>query len=291
MAKYFNSNDKSEKLERDNLSDFLEQLSFHVNSVGVWRNNKANLANYTINDVEFIFYKRGEGKTNIMGTEYYCKTNDLMVLEPMQLYTSVNDENIKTEYYFIHFDVDPVLQLKPFLKYFKYPVTTIENPERILTLFKLINEEVKDRKQGYVSNINALIKQMCIEVLRNQKNNTYDIHTTYYTQNISEMFVDKCISYISNNLKGDCSVKTLSKHFNVSNNYLYKSFMSVLNESPSKYVTRMRMWRAKSLLLTDLFTIEEISEEVGYPTLSHFSRVFKENVNCSPREFRKQNML
>ena len=292
MPKYFNSNDKSEKLRQDNLSEFLDKLSFRVNSVGVWKNHRVNLANYTINDVEFIFYTKGEGKTKILQNEYYCHENDFMVLEPMQLYTSQNDESIETEYYFIHFDIYPLLQLKPFIELFNHSVTHIKNPQIILNIFNDINDEVKNKNPGYISKINALIKLMCIEVIRNHT--TMDTQATIIqpiSENTKEILVNNCIAYISHNLKSDCSVQTLSKNFNVSPNYLYKAFTSVLNESPSKYVTKVRMLRAKSLLLNDLFTIEEVAEAVGYPTLTHFSKAFKDNMNISPREFRKKNMI
>lgn len=291
VAKYFNSNDKVEKLKIDSLSNFLNQLSFHVNSVGVWRSDRKKLANYTINDVEFIFYVQGGSKTTIMGNEYQCKQYDFMLLEPMQLYSSENDGLMETEYYFIHFDVEPVIHLKSFIECFQSPVTSIENVGRVLNIFKMIQEEVKCSEQGYISNINALIKLLSIEVIRSQAHRAQIIRTVSFTKNAAELFVDKCIAYISHNLKGDCSVQSLSNHFNVSNNYIYKSFMYVIHESPSKYVTRIRMLRAKSLLLTNLFTVEEVAEEVGYATLAHFSRVFKEHMNCSPREYRKKNLV
>ncbi len=291
MVRYFNSNDKCKPLVTDDLSEFLNQLSFHVNGVGTWKREKKTVANYTINDVEFIFYTSGESTTTILGTDHTCHTNDFMVLQPMQLYTSKSADNIKTEYQFIHFEVQPIRYLQPFLNYFQSAVTHVQHPERVLAIFQLIQQELKAMKPGYVSNINALIKMLSVEVIRGQDTNQAPKGTAAPASSVTELFVDQCIAYISNNLKGDCSVQTLSRHFSVSSNYIYKAFMKVLNESPSRYVTRMRMFRAKSLLLTDLLTIEEVAEEVGYPSLAHFSKVFKENLHCSPSEFRKQNQI
>ncbi|MEG0541694.1 MAG: AraC family transcriptional regulator [Angelakisella sp.] len=272
------------------MSSFLEQLSFQVNSVGVWRSTHKKLANYTINDVEFIFYVQGGSKTTIVGAEYECQQNDFMVLEPMQLYSSENDGIVETEYYFIHFDVEPVLYLKPFIECFRTPITRIENPQRVINIFKMIQQEVRCREQGYISTINALIKLLSIEVLRSQQHGTSTALVGRSAKSAAELFVDQCIAHISRNLKGDCSVESLSSHFNLSKNYIYKAFMQVLHEPPSKYVTRMRMLRAKSLLLTDLFTIEEVAEEVGYATLAHFSKVFKQYTQYSPREYKKRTL-
>lgn len=289
MGKYFDSGAKSHRLISDPLSDFLEQLTFHVNSVGTWKRDKQTLANYTIKDVEFIFYTSGESSTNILGTEYTCYTHDMMILQPMQLYTSQNKDQLHTEYQFIHFDVQPISHLRPFLDLFHSAVIRMQSPDETHALIRSIQQQVYEQQPGYITNINALLKLLIVQVLRSQQaipNCTCSLAPLHTGP---QLFVDQCIAYIGNHLKDDCSVQALSHHFSVSNNYIYKSFMKVLNQSPSRYVTQLRMFRAKSLLLTDLFTIEEVAEEVGYSSLAHFSKVFKENNQCSPSEYRRKN--
>ena len=287
--KYFLSNDKCQPLRADALSEFLEKLTFRVNSVGTWKRDYKKLANYTVNDVEFIFYVSGESKTTILGNEHRCQTDDFMILEPMQLYTSENKDQVETEYYFIHFDVMPSYLLKPFLQCFQSAVTHIQYPERILKLFQIILYEVKNHEPGYISKVNASIKLMTVEVIRSQDRACLPQKSFATIPSPTELFVDQCIAYINNNLKGDCSVKMLCEQFSVSPNYVYKAFMEVLNQSPSKYIAQLRIFRAKSLLVSDLFTIEQVAEEVGYTSLSHFSKVFKEQMHCSPSQFRKQH--
>ena len=287
--KYFLSNDKCQPLRADALSEFLEQLTFRVNSVGTWKRDYKKRANYTVNDVEFIFYLSGESRTTILGTEHHCCKDDFMVLQPMQLYTSENIDGVETEYCFIHFDVQPSYSLQPFLQCFQSAVTRSQHPERLVQLFQTILHEVHAHEPGYISKVNACIKLISVEVIRSQESASLPLQMMSTLPSAADVFVDKCIAYINAHLKDDCSVKTLSEQFSVSPNYVYKAFMQVLDQSPSKYITHLRMFRAKSLLLSDLFTVEQVSEEVGYTSLAHFSRVFKEQMHCSPREFRKQN--
>lgn len=289
MGKYFDSGDKSHPLISDPLSDFLEQLTFHVNSVGTWKRNQQALAHYTIKDVEFIFYTSGESTTTILGTEYTCCTHDLLILEPMQLYTSQNKDQLHTEYQFIHFDVQPLSHLRPFLDLFHTAVVHMQHPDEICTLIQTIQRQVSEQKPGYLTNINALLKLLIVQVLRCQQAAPARPRPQVPLHTGPQLLVDQCLAYIGSNLKGDCSVQALSRHFSVSSNHIYKSFMKVLNQSPSRYVTQLRMFRAKSMLLSDLFTMEEIAGEVGYSSLAHFSKVFKENNQYSPSEYRRRN--
>ena len=104
---YFNSNDKNVSIIDDDFSLFLDTLNFKVNSCGIWSTKIEKIADYTINDIEFIFYSKGGSTTNILGNQYTCNTNDFMILEPYGLYRSHNKKDHVSEYHYIHFDIEP----------------------------------------------------------------------------------------------------------------------------------------------------------------------------------------
>ena len=287
--KYFLSNERCQPLHPDRLSEFMEQFTFHVNSVGSWKRDRKKRAHYTINDIEFIFYVSGSSKTTILGTEHHCCENDFMILEPLQLYTSENEDQLETEYYFIHFDVLPIHSMQDFLACFRSRVLRAEHPEYILSLFRTVQQEVSRREPGYISKVNACIKLLSVEIIRSTGAAGLPLSAAPEIPTVTELFVDQCVAYIGNHIKGDCSIQALSSHFAVSANYIYKAFTQVLGESPSRYITKLRIFRAKSLLLSDLFTIEQVAGEVGYTSLAHFSKVFKAQTGCSPRVYRNQN--
>ena len=64
--------------------------------------------------------------------------------------------------------------------------------------------------------------------------------------------------------------------------------------SPQKYLTNVRIKKAKTLLRSDN-KISIISEAVGYPDQLYFSRVFHKATGMSPTEYRgeiqKQNKI
>ena len=69
---------------------------------------------------------------------------------------------------------------------------------------------------------------------------------------------------------------------------LSKLFHDRAGTSPSRYLTDLRMQKAKKLLLDSQLSIREIAERVGYPDPFHFSKSFKNAVGMSPAQFRER---
>ena len=62
------------------------------------------------------------------------------------------------------------------------------------------------------------------------------------------------------------------------NQYTRRGFFEILNI--------IRIDRAKELLRETNRKVQDISEEVGFQDVAHFSRIFKSNVGTSPKEYR-----
>ena len=65
-------------------------------------------------------------------------------------------------------------------------------------------------------------------------------------------------------------------------------FHAVTGFSATEYVKRLRMARARELLLTTDRGIADIAAEVGYPDQFYFSRQFRAVAGSSPRHFRQR---
>jgi AraC-like DNA-binding protein len=55
---------------------------------------------------------------------------------------------------------------------------------------------------------------------------------------------------------------------------------------PAQYLLKLRCSAARSLLTDTDLSVKEIAERTGLPDPYHFSRVFKRQTGCSPREYR-----
>lgn len=70
-------------------------------------------------------------------------------------------------------------------------------------------------------------------------------------------------------------------HFN-------RLFARAFAETPHEFQTRMRIERAKKLLLAENHTVTDICMEVGYQSLGSFSMRFRTLTGTSPQTFRRE---
>jgi two-component system, response regulator YesN len=82
------------------------------------------------------------------------------------------------------------------------------------------------------------------------------------------------------------SLEAASERAGVSKNHLSFEFSRETGETFTEYVARVRVDEAKRLLATTQLLVYEVGVRVGYPSVEHFSRVFKKVTGVSPVKFR-----
>ena len=100
--------------------------------------------------------------------------------------------------------------------------------------------------------------------------------------------IAKAKEYIRENQAEDLSLGQVAKAVNTSTFYFCKMFKKVTGINFTDYLSRVRIEKAKNLLLNPNLRVSEIAFEVGFQSLTHFNRVFKRIVGHSPTEYRGQ---
>ena len=95
------------------------------------------------------------------------------------------------------------------------------------------------------------------------------------------------IQYIQEHYCENLSIAGLAEQFGFSANYVSSLLKQELGISYNKYITQLRLNRAKELLLATRKSVKEITEICGYYSQSHFTKLFMEHEGCTPAEFRK----
>lgn len=93
--------------------------------------------------------------------------------------------------------------------------------------------------------------------------------------------------YIHSHINEDLSLSVLADIVFLSPKYLSSMFSQVTGISLNKYIKKVRMEKARELLLTTNIKISDISQEVGYSYVSYFIRIFQEEYNMSPETYRQ----
>ena len=96
------------------------------------------------------------------------------------------------------------------------------------------------------------------------------------------------LQYISENYQRKLLLSELAQQVYLSDHYLCRLFKRVMGVTPMEYVTKLRIVKAKELLLHGC-SVEETCTSVGYINLSHFSRQFREHVGISPCRYARIN--
>lgn len=95
--------------------------------------------------------------------------------------------------------------------------------------------------------------------------------------------------YLSEHPDEAVSLENICRETHYSKTLLCSTFKRVMGMGIIEYHSRMRVERAKELMLSCGYSVSEASEKSGFENQYYFSRVFKRWEGKSPREFLKDN--
>jgi AraC family transcriptional regulator len=98
--------------------------------------------------------------------------------------------------------------------------------------------------------------------------------------------VERVITAARERLCEPISLQDMSRVAYLSTFHFNRVFHQITGLPPAKFISAMRLDEAKRLLLNTNLSITDICFEVGYNSLSTFTRRFTQRVGLGPREFR-----
>ena len=96
------------------------------------------------------------------------------------------------------------------------------------------------------------------------------------------------IEYINENYSSpDISNSDLSSLCHISDVYFRRLFRKHFNISPKQYVIKLRIEKAKRMLVEGKYKIWSVAESCGFESNSHFTKSFKAHVGTTPNEYQR----
>lgn len=108
---------------------------------------------------------------------------------------------------------------------------------------------------------------------------------------LREFYIREALNFIEQHYHKDIGVEDIAYYCRLDRSYLGKIFKNVLNTTPHEFFIRYRMSKACELLKITDRSIKEISNMVGYPNQFTFSRIFKNTMGLSPKEWRSKQKI
>ncbi|WP_301191185.1 hybrid sensor histidine kinase/response regulator transcription factor [Plebeiibacterium sediminum] len=107
--------------------------------------------------------------------------------------------------------------------------------------------------------------------------------------NQDEIFIKKVMDIISENISNpNLSVDLISSQLGLSSTHLYRKLKAITNQSAKDILKNYRLQKAAQMIQNNEGNITEIMYNVGFNSLSSFSKSFKTKFGVSPSEYAKK---
>lgn len=125
-------------------------------------------------------------------------------------------------------------------------------------------------------------KKLCEEIIN------LAIETCKLKENKKDYIVDFILEYIHLHYNEDIYLELFADRLNLTKEYISQYFKNKMGINLVNYLNEFRIEKAKKLLSETSLSINEVAQNVGYNTPNSFSRIFKQYVGKSPREYRQE---
>jgi AraC-like DNA-binding protein len=96
--------------------------------------------------------------------------------------------------------------------------------------------------------------------------------------------------YIEDNYRKEIRVDSLCRTFGINRTKLQEGFGQLFGVSVHSHLLQLRMQKARELLLETDDSVKSIAIEVGYRSISSFTRLFTRMHGAPPTQFRSEQL-
>lgn len=105
-------------------------------------------------------------------------------------------------------------------------------------------------------------------------------------EHLLQIRMQKMLGYIQNNYSRQISLEEIAASADISKSEAARCFQAYLHTSPVNYLLQYRIEKARYELSNGMDTIEIISRRCGFQSTSYFCKVFRKQLQMTPKQFR-----
>ena len=244
---------------------------------------------------EIYYLLSGERYYFIKDRTYFISEGSLVLIKPYTLHKTINTNKSAHERVLINFSTEFTNGFNEykkdidFLSCFESEVNVLilskDEQKKVKSVIMKLLEENGSKMPGYNVYLKILLQELLVLINRRIKRGD---HGTFEHPSDLHRKISDIVKYINANYYQHITLEDLSANFFISRYYLSRVFKEVTGLTFTEYLNYIRIEEAKGLLYESAENIAEVSERVGYESITHFGRVFKKLTGISPLKYRKQ---
>lgn len=154
----------------------------------------------------------------------------------------------------------------------------------VLEHLKKAHQSCRDEIYGYEYDVRYhLSKALLLLFQENQEMLSSNIPASRQTDRIRKM-----LDYIHQNYAAPITVSDLAVSANICERECQRCFRKILHLTPMEYVQQYRIQMAGKLLMETKDSVLDVGLAAGFSNPSHFCKVFKQHMHCTPADFRSK---
>ena len=239
---------------------------------------------------EMIFICEGNGHIVIGENRYPIKKGMLFYIPPGVQQTVEPRAQNPEHYITVHFSCSRMV-LEPDGKWkYRENIQTLHQPtaQKIMDytpveeLFEKLLDAWNDKGPSYEFVAGTLLRQLFVLVSQNNKRQSKN--------HAISLKIEQTIEFMRQNINGKVTLEELSGVTQLSKFYLSRAFKEATGYPIITYFNKMKIDKAKELLIEGDKKVKEVAYELGYTNEFYFSRIFKRFEGSSPTEFYSKNV-
>lgn len=236
---------------------------------------------HTHNHMELFFIVGGKGQFLIDEQLYPVDVNNLVIINPNIVHTEVSLNAQPLEY--IVLGIEGIQLAGSDTSDRQFNILDHFESVEISSCLRNILREMEQKNTGYEDVCQAYMEILIIRLMRN-------ITLAVPTESQVVSGNRQCASvkrYIDLHFKEALTLEQLAEDAHMNKYYLSHAFKREYGISPINYMITKRIEESKYLLAETDLSMSQISQLLGFSSLSYFSQVFRRTQATTPMEYRQ----
>ncbi len=269
--------------ERQWLKSFANMESSHLELIRCmhWpKDTTLQLKEIALQHHLLVFVEKGKFLLRLNGKPLSLGAGTILLLSPTVVRDMWIPKGVTVSNFRVHFQLKVSEKMVAFYR----PYQIITNAHRLKPYFQRLHY-LQSLSSPYANfSIRAVMTDFFAEFFARQEQS----FGTKKGKGLSPSQFHKVEEFLQSRLSYAVSPSDLAKVAELTDSYFTRLFRQSCGVAPRTYIKQKRLEKASILLRESLLKVNEVATVCGFHNIHLFHRQFKEQFNCTPKEFRNR---